>query len=106
MFTVSGVRSSTWFSRARRVRFFRDRPKVLASKVWQVEELMPKSKLTTGALCLLFGWLGVHRFYTGHTRIGFIQLLTGGGLGIWAVWDFVQIVRNRYADVHGHLLAT
>ena len=66
---------------------------------------MQKSKTTTAILCLFLGYLGVHRFYTGHTTVGIIQLLTGGGLGIWALWDFIQILRNRYADADGRMLA-
>jgi TM2 domain-containing membrane protein YozV len=67
---------------------------------------MQKSKVTTAVLCFFLGYLGVHRFYTGHTKVGVIQLLTGGGLGIWALWDFIQILRGRYADSDGHLLAS
>ena len=29
------------------------------------------------------GYLGIHRFYTGNILIGIIQLITGGGFGIW-----------------------
>ncbi len=65
---------------------------------------MPKSKMTTALLCFFLGYLGVHRFYTGHTKVGIIQLLTGGGLGIWALWDFIQILRGKYVDNEGHLL--
>jgi TM2 domain-containing membrane protein YozV len=65
---------------------------------------MQKSKVTTAVLCLLLGYLGIHRFYTGHTKVGIIQLLTGGGLGIWALWDFIQILRNRYVDGSGQVL--
>ena len=66
---------------------------------------MPKSKFTTALLCFFLGYLGVHRFYTGHTKVGIIQLLTAGGLGIWALIDFIQILRGKYTDNEGHLLA-
>ena len=66
---------------------------------------MQKSKTTTALLCFFLGYLGVHRFYTGHTKVGVIQLLTGGGLGIWALWDFIQILRGRYSDADGRMLA-
>jgi len=65
---------------------------------------MQKSRLTTAILCFFLGYLGIHRFYTGHTKVGVIQLLTGGGLGIWALWDFIQILRNRYLDAQGQML--
>ena len=44
-----------------------------------------KSRLTTILLCLFLGSLGIHRFYLGSTLIGVIQLLTFGGVLIWAI---------------------
>ncbi|WP_326597373.1 TM2 domain-containing protein [Streptomyces sp. NBC_01803] len=38
-------------------------------------------------LQLLLGTFGVGRFYTGHVGIAIAQLLTCGGLGIWAIVD-------------------
>lgn len=46
--------------------------------------------LTCLLLCWFLGVFGVHRFYTGHTTIGVIQLLTLGGCGIWALVDFIK----------------
>lgn len=66
---------------------------------------MQKSKMTTLVLCFFLGYLGVHRFYTGHIKSGVVQLLTGGGLGVWAIWDFIQILRGKYVDGDGRLLA-
>jgi len=34
--------------------------------------------------------LGAHRFYAGKVCTGVIMLLTIGGLGIWAMIDFVD----------------
>jgi TM2 domain-containing membrane protein YozV len=64
-----------------------------------------KSKTTTTILCFLFGYLGAHRFYTGHMGTGAAQLLTGGGLGIWWLVDFVQILRGKFLDASGRSLA-
>lgn len=36
-------------------------------------------------LCILGGWLGLHRFYTGYTGIGILQLISCGGFVIWWV---------------------
>jgi TM2 domain-containing membrane protein YozV len=63
-----------------------------------------KSKMTTLILCFFFGYLGVHRFYTGHTKTGIIQLFTAGGLGIWAIWDFIMILLGKFQDGDGRLL--
>ena len=43
-------------------------------------------------LCFFLGGLGIHRFYLGYTTIGIIQLLTGGGCGIWVLIDFIRIL--------------
>jgi len=63
-----------------------------------------KDWLTTLLLCLLVGWLGVHRFYTGHTGIGIIQLLTVGGCGIWSLIDLITIITGSYKDANGNPL--
>ena len=61
----------------------------------------PKDWLTTLLLCIFLGWLGVHRFYTGHIVIGVIQLLTVGGCGIWALIDLIMIITDSYRDSNG-----
>jgi len=43
------------------------------------------------AICLLFGWLGMHRFMTGDYLIATLQLLTMGGCGIWYIIDLFAI---------------
>jgi len=51
-----------------------------------------KSQLIALLLVLFVGGLGIHRFYLGYTTIGIIQLLTGGGCGIWALIDLIRII--------------
>lgn len=60
-----------------------------------------KDWLTALLLCIFLGWLGIHRFYTGHTVIGIIQLLTAGGCGIWALVDLIMIITDSYKDSNG-----
>jgi TM2 domain-containing membrane protein YozV len=67
--------------------------------------MQPKSKSTALVLCLLLGWLGAHRFYVGRNGSGIAQLLTCGGLGVWNLWDLIQILRGKFIDAQGNLLA-
>lgn len=64
-----------------------------------------KSWVTALLLVVLIGGLGVHRFYLGYTGIGFAQLFTLGGLGIWSFIDLIRIAmrslqpkNGRYSD--------
>jgi TM2 domain-containing membrane protein YozV len=59
---------------------------------------MQKSKTTAALLCFFLGAFGIHRFYTGKVGTGIIQLLTLGGLGIWAIIDFVMILTGSFLD--------
>jgi RNA polymerase subunit RPABC4/transcription elongation factor Spt4 len=63
-----------------------------------------KDWLTTVLLCFFLGVFGIHRFYTGHTAIGVVQLLTLGGCGIWALIDFIIIIVGNFKDSKGNLL--
>ena len=60
-----------------------------------------KDWLTTLLLCIFLGGIGVHRFYTGHTAIGVVQLLTAGGCGIWALVDLIMIITDNFKDSNG-----
>lgn len=51
-----------------------------------------KSQIIALLLVLLVGGLGIHRFYLGYTWQGVVQLLTGGGCGVWALIDLIRII--------------
>jgi TM2 domain-containing membrane protein YozV len=55
-------------------------------------------------LCFFIGFLGVHRFYVGKIGTGVLQLVTLGGLGIWALIDFIMIVLQKFTDSEGNTL--
>ena len=68
------------------------------------KNLEQKDWLTTLLLNIFLGFLGIHRFYTGNTAIGVVQLLTFGGCGIWALVDFIMILTESYVDGNGNKL--
>ena len=74
-----------------------------------------KSKLIAILLCLIFGTLGVHRFYVGDNSQGFIILaLTLAGIVtcgittiiscIWVIVDFILIILDKITDENGEAL--
>ncbi len=63
-----------------------------------------KSQSTTFILSWLLGFLGVDRFYLGHTGLGVLKLLTCGGLGIWALVDLVLVGIGSMKDANGNSL--
>lgn len=70
-------------------------PGVFSDKEW----------LTATLLSFFLGYLGVDRFYTGHTGLGVAKLLTFGGCGIWTLIDFIQFVTRNVTDAQGRPLA-
>lgn len=60
-----------------------------------------KSRTAAAALCFFFGVLGVHRFYVGKIGTGILQLVTLGGLGIWALIDLIMILIGKFTDKQG-----
>ena len=52
-------------------------------------------------LCFFFGVLGVHRFYVGKIGTGIAMIFTFGGLGIWALVDFIMLVCGSFKDKQG-----
>ena len=64
-----------------------------------------KSYVTALLLSFFFGVFGVDRFYLGHVGVGLGKLFTFGGLGIWAVIDFILIATKNIKDSQGVPLA-
>lgn len=63
-----------------------------------------KSWIVTMLLCLLLGYLGIHRFYTGKIWTGLLYLFTGGLFGIGYVIDFIIICVGSFDDKQGKLI--
>ena len=63
-----------------------------------------KDWLTALLLCIFLGPLGVHRFYVGKIGTGILQLITGGGFGIWWLIDLFMILIGKFTDANGYYL--
>lgn len=63
-----------------------------------------KSQTSTFILSWLLGWLGIDRFYLGHTGLGVIKLITLGGFGIWWLVDLILVGIGSMKDAKGNSL--
>jgi TM2 domain-containing membrane protein YozV/ribosomal protein L40E len=63
-----------------------------------------KSRLATTLLAWFLGQFGAHRFYLGKIGTGLLMLFTLGGLGIWALIDFIFAVCGAMKDKEGKLI--
>ncbi|MFL1381806.1 MULTISPECIES: TM2 domain-containing protein [unclassified Nocardiopsis] len=61
----------------------------------------PKNWLVTVLLSFFLGYLGVHRFYVGKIGTGVLMLITCGGVGVWALIDFIMVLLGKFKDSDG-----
>jgi len=66
--------------------------------------ISPKSRLAAALLAWFLGIFGIHRFYVGKVGTGILMIVTLGGLGIWALIDFIVILVGSFKDKEGRLL--
>ncbi len=67
----------------------------------QAGSVSDKRILPAAILCFFFGVFGAHRFYVGKTGSAIAQLLTIGGLGVWAMVDLIILVFGAFTDGAG-----
>jgi hypothetical protein len=65
----------------------------------------PKSRLAAALLAWFLGVLGIHRFYVGKVGTGILMILTLGGLGVWALIDFIMILIGSFKDKDDRVLS-
>jgi TM2 domain-containing membrane protein YozV/ribosomal protein L40E len=72
------------------------------------EQMVPggigKKWAVTLVLALIFGWLGVHRFYVGKIGTGILWLLTFGLGCIGWVVDIILILTGHFKDKKGNYI--
>jgi TM2 domain-containing membrane protein YozV len=66
-----------------------------------LNEISPKSRLVVTLLAWFLGVFGAHRFYLGKIGTALLMLFTLGGLGIWALVDFIFAVAGIMNDKEG-----
>ncbi len=69
-----------------------------------MEEVSPKSRLAVTLFAFFLGTFGAHRFYLGKIGTAIAMLLTLGGLGIWALVDFILAVAGVMRDKEGKII--
>lgn len=66
-----------------------------------VRQRAQKKDITELILCILLGWLGVHKFYRGKTRMGILYLFTLGIAGIGVLIDALILIIRIIARKKG-----
>lgn len=66
--------------------------------------ISPKSRTAAALLAFFLGGIGIHRFYVGKVGTGILMIFTLGGLGIWALIDFIMILVGSFRDKENRLL--
>ena len=61
----------------------------------------PRSRAVALALSIVLGPFGAHRFYVGRYGSAIAQVVTLGGLGLWALYDAIMIATGNFRDGHG-----
>lgn len=69
------------------------------------KEKKQKSAKTALLLSLFFGELGFDRMYLGYWGLGFLKLITAGGIGIWWAFDAAKIMSLQMKDKKGRPLS-
>lgn len=61
--------------------------------------VLRKKWMTALMLSIFLGWLGIDRFYLGHTGVGIAKFMTLGLLGFWSFIDIIMIATKNVKGV-------
>jgi TM2 domain-containing membrane protein YozV len=67
----------------------------------EVRHMSKKRILPAFLLCFFAGPFGGHRYYVGKVGSGLLQLVTLGGVGVWALIDLIMIAVGKFTDSEG-----
>ncbi|WP_391592180.1 TM2 domain-containing protein [[Mycoplasma] cavipharyngis] len=70
----------------------------------QHQQIWLRSRFWLILLSLLFGYLGLDRFYAGSKIYGWLKLLTLGGLGLWWLFDLMLALFGNIKDINGFFI--
>ncbi|MCQ2975589.1 MAG: TM2 domain-containing protein [Bacteroidales bacterium] len=60
----------------------------------------PQPKTLMIIICLFLGCYGIHRLMMGYEK-WWLQLITLGGCGFWAIYDFIMIITDKMPMADG-----
>jgi TM2 domain-containing membrane protein YozV len=60
-----------------------------------------KTRTKAALLCFFLGAIGIHRFYLGYPLLGILFLVSGGGVGLFVLIDFVRILLGDLKPKNG-----
>jgi len=66
------------------------------------KEVQPKTTMLI--VSVLLGSLGIHRLMMGYSN-WWLMLITGGGCGIWYIYDVIQIATGKMGMADGRPLS-
>ena len=79
-------------------------PQQMQPGMMQMQPMQSDKNWVAGLLLGLlgiFGIAGIVGFYTGSIHLGFLKLITFGGLGIGPIIDVILVVTGSYKDENG-----
>lgn len=69
-----------------------------SENVFVPKQYTEEKKRTTLLLCIFGGWLGIHRFYAGHYKMGVLYFLTAGVFFVGWIRDIVCLMNGSFFE--------